>query len=448
VILRAIERYHELLAGPLGPASVAAFRRATAEARLTFGERPICQALRPLFVSGATARTVRSEAETLAGAFRKVLALLSRDRSWRDLLGLTAAEEALLDCDRQPFEPDQIARLDGFLQPDGAWRVIEYNAESPGGIAFGDELARIFRDLPVMQEFAREYELTAYDGLANTLRQLLAAHETRVGASRGEKPVIAVVDWKSAPTRREFEICADYFAARGCPARVVEPDELRFEDGRLSAGGAPIDIVYKRVLVGDLAKHGGAKHPLARAVRAGAVTCVSRFQVHLLFRKELFAFLCDDRLAGEFTEAERAAIGRCIPWSRIVEDVELTFGGERTRLFDLVRRRRERLVLKPTDQYGGKGVVLGWLATPGEWEQTLQAAHAEPHLVQERVALHAERYPVLDGDQIRFASFFADVNPYVWGGERSDGFGARLAPGALLNVTAGGGSAVPVFVLG
>jgi uncharacterized circularly permuted ATP-grasp superfamily protein len=447
VILRAIERYHELLAGPLGPASVAAFRAATAEARLTFGERPICQALRPLFLSGDTARALEKEAKTLAGAFRKVLALLDSDRGWRDLLGLTAAEEALLDCDRQPFEPDQIARLDGFLQPDGAWRVIEYNAESPGGIAFGDELVRIFRDLPVMQELAREYELTAFDGLANTLRQLLAAHEARVGASRG-KPVIAVVDWKSAPTRREFEICADYFAARGYPARVVEPGELRFDDGRLSAGGAPIDVVYKRVLVGDLAKHGGAEHPLARAVRAGAVTCASRFQVHILFRKELFAFLCDDRLAGEFTEDERAAIGRCIPWSRIVEDVEVVFGGERARLFDLIRRRRERLVLKPTDQYGGKGVVLGWLATPDEWERTLQAARSEHYLVQERVELHAERYPVLEGDRIRFGSFFADVNPYVWGGERSDGFGARLAPGELLNVTAGGGSAVPVYVIG
>jgi hypothetical protein len=184
-----------------------------------------------------------------------------------------------------------------------------------------------------------------------------------------------------------------------------------------------------------------------RAVRAGAVTCASRFQVHLLFRKELFAFLCDDRLEDRFTAEERAAISRCVPWSRIVEDVDLAVDGVRTNLFDLIRRRRESLVLKPTDQYGGKGVVLGWLATPEEWERTLQAARGEPYLVQERVQLASERFPVMDGDQVGFGAFFADVNPYIWGGSRSDGFGARLAPGQLLNVTAGGGSAVPVFVV-
>jgi uncharacterized circularly permuted ATP-grasp superfamily protein len=256
-----------------------------------------------------------------------------------------------------------------------------------------------------------------------------------------------VVDWKSAPTVREFEICAESFSARGFPSRVVEPSELRFEDGRLTAGGGAIDVVYKRVLVGDLARSEGAAHPLVRAVAAGAVTCASGFGVHLLFRKELFAFLCDDRLAHRFTDAERDVIRRAVPWSRIVEDVEVAADGGRTKLLDLVRRRRERLVLKPTDQYGGKGVVLGWLATPEEWERTLETARRELYLVQERVALPSERFPVVQGDGIGFADFYADVDPYVWGGRRSEGFGARLAPGELLNVTAGGGSAVPVFVV-
>lgn len=257
-----------------------------------------------------------------------------------------------------------------------------------------------------------------------------------------------MVDWKSAPTLREFEICAEFFSARGFPARVVEPSDLRFEGGRLVASGlGPIDVVYKRVLVGDLLRKGGPDHPLVRAVRAGAVTCASRFQVHLLYRKEMFAFFCDDRLAHLFSEDERAAIRRAVPWSRIVEDVEVSWDGQATRLFDLIRRRREQLVLKPTDQYGGKGVVLGWLASPEEWEKTLEAARSEPYLVQERVELPSERFPIIEGDAITFASFYADVDPYIWGGSRSEGFGARLAPGELLNVTAGGGSAVPVFVV-
>jgi hypothetical protein len=299
-----------------------------------------------------------------------------------------------------------------------------------------------------MEAFSREFPVASHDGLANTLSQLVAAHGNRLGGRAGARPSIAVVDWKAAPTRREFEICAQYFEERGHPSRVIEPSELRYEGGRLSAGDFPIDIVYKRVLVGDLARSGGVAHPLVRAVADGAVTCASRFQVHLLSRKELFAFLWDERLKDLFDEEERAIIGRAIPWSRIVEESASFFeNGTRVPLFEHIRRSRQHLVLKPTNQYGGKGVVLGWLATQEEWDRTLDAARREPYLVQQRVALPSERFPVLRDGRIALADLYADINPYIWGGTRSDGFGARLAPGELLNVTAGGGSAVPVFVI-
>jgi hypothetical protein len=447
MIRQAIERYHELLAGSVGRETARAFLDAARAERLTFGDRPICFALRPFFLAPDEAARLKAEAEVLSRAFRKLVGVLASDRGFRSVLRLSQADEAVLAADRQPFEPDQIARIDGFLVRGGPFQVIEYNAESPGGIAFGDALGQVFRGLPVMEAFAREYDVVSFDGLGNTLRQLLEAHERRLGRPSPAPPAIAIVDWKSAPTRREFELCAESFTKRGCPSRIVEPDELRFEGGRLTAGGAPIDVVYKRVLVGDLVGRGGADHPLVRAVAAGAVTCASRFQVHLLFRKELFAFFHDDRLAHLFAEDERDAIRRLVPWSRLVEDVGVVHDGATHRLLDVVRRRRERLVLKPTDQYGGKGVVLGWLASPEEWERTLLAARSEPYLVQERVALPSERFPVVAEGSIAFGDFFADVDPYIWGGVRSEGFGARLAPGELLNVTAGGGSAVPVFVV-
>jgi hypothetical protein len=104
--------------------------------------------------------------------------------------------------------------------------------------------------------------------------------------------------------------------------------------------------------------------------------------------------------------------------------------------------------LKPTAEYGGKGVVLGWLVDDAEWASVLKDALKNPYVVQERVALGSEAFPILLDGKLQFPTFYADINPYVWGGVRSEGFGARLASGELLNVTAGGGSAVPVFILG
>jgi uncharacterized circularly permuted ATP-grasp superfamily protein len=446
-VARAAARWHELLAGDCGAESARLLDAGLRATRLLFGDRPICRVLRPFFLTAAEARRLNGEAEALMSALRKVRAKLETDPRWRGRLGLTEDEETVLAADRQPFEPDQIARLDGFLVRDGAYRVIEYNAESPGGIAFGDTLCSLFKGLPVYRKFAEEFAPRAVDGLALTLAQLLAADRARLGAAAKARPNIAVVDRRSAPTVREFEICAESFTYHGCPARVVEPDELRFENGRLVAGDFAIDIVYKRVLVGELVRTYGTIHPLFQALRADAVTCASGFGVHLLYRKELFAFLHDDRIATAFDERERAAVARAVPWTRFVEDVETSFDGRTVRLLEFARTNRERLVLKPTAEYGGKGVTLGWLVDDAAWARALSEALHDPYVVQERVELGRETFPVMVDGRIEYSPFYADINPYIWGGVRSEGFGGRLAVGELLNVTAGGGSAVPVFIL-
>jgi hypothetical protein len=40
-----------------------------------------------------------------------------------------------------------------------------------------------------------------------------------------------------------------------------------------------------------------------------------------------------------------------------------------------------------------------------------------------------------------------DTNPFIWNGSYVDGCLTRLSTVALLNVTAGGGSTVPTFVV-
>ena len=74
----------------------------------------------------------KDEAEALMSAFRKVYARLATDRAARAVLRLNTADEAVLACDRQPFEPDVVARIDGFLVRDGAFP----QARRAGGCVF------------------------------------------------------------------------------------------------------------------------------------------------------------------------------------------------------------------------------------------------------------------------------------------------------------------------
>lgn len=442
-------------------AQVAAFWRAsltreTVEAmtdgmrrtRLMFGDRPICRVLAPLFLDAVVADRITSDARDVAAAFRAVRRAVEPGGAFQSILGIPHEEEALLACDRQGMEPDQIARIDGFVDDAGAWKTIEYNAESPGGIAFGDTLTSIFLDTPVGEAASARWKFRRFDGLLRTLNILKSAHRRRLGLAPSVAcaPTIAVVDWATAPTRREFEICAERFTAEGCPSFVTQPSDLVFDGESLKdSTGRRIDVVYKRVLVKDLVRHGGAAHPLARALATGKVAVASGFGVHRLYRKEGYALIHHPDVVATLSADVRRTVERCVPWSALWGGPH--DGADAPALRARALRDRERLVLKPTDDYGGHGVVLGWLVTPSEWEAALDRARSGPHLLQTRVAIPSAEWPMVEDGMTVERRFHADVNPYIWGGVDAEGFGARLAPGELLNVTAGGGSAVPVFVV-
>jgi hypothetical protein len=97
------------------------------------------------------------------------------------------------------------------------------------------------------------------------------------------------------------------------------------------------------------------------------------FTCKLVHKKASFAVASDERNAHLFTPVEREAIRQHIPWTRVVEE-RTTFSpeGEPIDLLPWASEHREQLVLKPNDEYGGKGVLIGW-----ECEQSGMGCRAE-----------------------------------------------------------------------
>jgi uncharacterized circularly permuted ATP-grasp superfamily protein len=111
----------------------------------------------------------------------------------------------------------------------------------------------------------------------------------------------------------------------------------------------------------------------------------------------------------------------------------------------IVAHRRE-LVLKPNDEYGGKGVILGWTVDDHEWEQAVKVALTQSYVVQEAIPVPREPFPVAMGDRVEILDLAVDMDPYLFDGE-VHGMLTRLSSSALLNVTAGEGSVVPAFIV-
>jgi uncharacterized circularly permuted ATP-grasp superfamily protein len=130
-----------------------------------------------------------------------------------------------------------------------------------------------------------------------------------------------------------------------------------------------------------------------------------------------------------------------------VEERHTVSAGGRVDLVPWVVKHRDRFVLKPNDEYGGTGIVLGWTVEQDAWEAAVAQALREPYVVQERVAIPSEPYPGWSDGGVQVLDRMIDTAPFVTYGTAVDGMLTRLSTAALLNVTAGGGSQVPAFVV-
>ncbi len=106
----------------------------------------------------------------------------------------------------------------------------------------------------------------------------------------------------------------------------------------------------------------------------------------LLHDKRNLALLSERLESDLFDAEERRIIAENIPWSRIVQEGSCKFHGEAMSLPDLLRERREDLVIKPGQGFAGEGVHVGQSTAPAEWEEACaQAFRDGDWVVQEYV---------------------------------------------------------------
>lgn len=414
---------------------------------LVFGGRALCTVLRPRLTTSERHAWLQQRVRLLMRVFAKAYAAAIANPDFRRQFMLAEWEETLVRDDPGIRNPSPTSRLDTFIiDADREMKLTEYNAETPAGAAYSDALTDAFIDLPVMRAFARKYEITPMPSRQGVLHVLLATYEEWLG--RREAPRIAIVDWPDVPTVTEFEMYRDYFHSRGIECVIADPREAEYKNGRLSFGdGDPVDFIYKRVLIHELVEQCGIDSPMVRAVRDRAVCMANGFRCKMLHKKASLAVLSDEQNAHLFSADERAAIHAHVPWTRSVTERTTRFEGREVDLVPFIREHRERLVLKPNDDYGGAGITLGWTVDDSAWDGAIARALAAPHIVQERVRIPYEPYPSLVDGTVRIVDRMLDTAPFVSYGEYMEGYLTRLSTAALLNVTAGGGSTVPTFLV-
>lgn len=440
-----IQTYHELLTDEIAEEANDLLRKRLRERGLYFGDRPLSIVLRPYFYFEHDWQFLKNGMEAVLSAFKKAHQACCDDAAYRQQLLLDDYEEALYSLDANAPLPWTSSRLDTFfVVEDHSLKVVEYNAETPAGIGYNDVLAEVFEELEPMKQFHKKVHMKPMRSLNVLTASLVKAYHEWGGR---EQPRIAILDWSDVPTLNEHVITRDYFETQGYQAVLADPRTLDYVDGKLMAGDFHITMIYKRVLYSELVGRMGTNNAVLNAVKDKAVYITNSPSAKLMSKKASLAFLSDEQNAHLFDHRERAAIDAHIPWTRVIADRKTDYHGQEIDLMDYIAQHREHFVLKPNDDYGGAGVVLGWECSADGWQATLQLALERPYVVQEKVRLVEREFPAWVNGALHISKRYVDTDPYVFNGDMIYGCLTRLSPLALLNVTAGGGSIVPTYII-
>lgn len=417
------------------------------EVGLTYGDRLLTHALRPRLVLEADQRTVAEAGRLVARAARRLAANLPAPGAdlpavVRESIPLDRVQAALARIPHPGQEPSMLGRLDGFDNGEHVM-FVEYNADSAGSLVTQDLLARIYAATCTMRRLDRTTRVQPAPTLERLIDLLLAAwHDA---GEPGITPQVAVVDWPDRALLFEFEPVRAALQARGVPTLICTPDDLSFTRGRLTAHTRqaceqPVTLVYRRVMGTDLHHRYGADvvhHPLVRAAMAGVCAVVNPFAAQLTTRKSLFALLSDEQVLNWLPADEAAAARRHVPWSRQLRPGRTRYQGDTVDLLEFVRAQRDRLVLKPDDDYAGRGVVCGWHTSPDAWSTAIKNALRTPHVVQERVSIPTAMFPFLAGKQLVWHQRLEGTDPMLVG-DNVAGCVSRISADFMVSFAAGG----------
>ncbi len=440
----AVVRYNKLLeSGPYRDMGWAeALHERMEREKLSAAGRLVCPFLRPNFITKRQYDSLVKTGEALIAAIDRMQQLILASPALLSRLELLPAEKMLAAIDPGYQALEVAARLDTRLY-NGQPHFVQYNADSPTGAGYADALASIFYDLPPVREFRKKYTLTRVGSRKHLLNALLKSYK-QFGGTR--KPNIAIVEFRPpyASNEGEFELFRECFLEEGYSVEMVSPEQLEYRNGVLRRGNFEIDLVYRRLGVQEFLIRFDLAHPLVQAYRDRAVCVVNSFRSELAHKKALFGLLTDDTVTAKFPAAERRAIREHVPWTRLATQSKSTYNGQTIDLPEFIRQNRDRLALKPNDDYSDQHSYFGWEMDDSAWERALKQAMRTPYVAQERVEPVRSVFPLMTFGHLEFRDLQVDVHPHAYLG-KVQGCSSWVSTGKTGFSSAAG--IVPTFML-
>ena len=152
----------------------------------------------------------------------------------------------------------------------------------------------------------------------------------------------------------------------------------------------------------------------------------------------MLSLITDPRFQYIYAEDELDLISKTIPWTRILADTEVQYGGRNVRLKEFTKGNKDLLVLKPANMYGGKDVYIGHETDQKTWQNIMEEHIAnESWVVQDYVNIPRDSFPEIARPST-VKEKYVNINPFALL-EKYSGTITRVSDNSVINDSAGGG---------
>ncbi|QNE18976.1 circularly permuted type 2 ATP-grasp protein [Kribbella qitaiheensis] len=295
----------------------------------------------------------------------------------RKLLGIPDGRVEFLDDSEPLAEHLLMSGRPDILLTDGVPKFVEFNVGSDVGSVWDSEkvsarFLELFRTTGLVDQLPVEAPVSAVDRRYAAIRETLGlppgARLTMVFRTDGEYP-------ESHDPEKLVELLQPFVVRgreNGYDMDVQPVDWLTLsEDEHLVGRGRRVEAILRLFVCSEMPPTVGLQ-AIKDALQAGTAALFTSAASWLISNKLVFAWLWED--AADLPAEDAALVRAHLPRTRMLT----------RELQDSVLAEREELVLKPADEFGGSGVVVGREATPEEWTALIEHGVAEGlHLVQD-----------------------------------------------------------------
>ncbi|MBN1880381.1 circularly permuted type 2 ATP-grasp protein [bacterium] len=407
------------------------------EERCLASGKPFPTFLKPAFMSPGQFEMVKRVTNITMKCLEKVSDLFYEDPKYLPLFEMAPGEEELARI-RPPYANKvQHARLDAFMSGNDL-RFCEFNCDTPGGPGYSDIQLNLLMETEPLIEIQKQYILERDTFMENVLQGLLSCYRDYGWDGSGKPRILIHTLFDLDPTMNELEVLQKYFQQRGHDCVIAQPQDCSFENGVLTVGGGPVELVYRRGATAWWLSHSRNYSALWEAYKAGAICMANPLNSKLAGKKSLMAVLQSDAMRDKLTEEEKDVVQKHVPWTRLVTDGKTSYDGKTVDLLDFLRENRAAMVMKPIGLYGGKNVAIGHEMSDHDWFEVLETAVKERYVAQEYIPIPEIDLPVYNQNGLHFEKKKVNINFFAFNGQYAGGM-ARVSDSSIINISAGGG---------